>query len=124
MNDSKSLIRQWRLLKFLADARVGYTIKELSAEMAASVETIRRDINDLGLAGFKIRENVGFRGLKRWRVEGFEESFGFSITDMLCRYSSGFRCASDLVGNLVQSEVTELLKRALAPMIPECRGAS
>ncbi|HRA86915.1 MAG TPA: WYL domain-containing protein [Planctomycetaceae bacterium] len=86
MNDSKSLIRQWRLLKFLADARVGYTVKELSTEMAASVETIRRDINDLGVAGFKVRENVGFRGLKRWRVEGFEESFGFSITDMLSIY--------------------------------------
>ena len=86
MNDSKSLIRQWRLLQFLADARAGYTVKELHREMEVSVETIRRDLNDFAHAGFRVREAVGFRGVKRWRVEGFEESFGFTITDLLSIY--------------------------------------
>lgn len=86
MNDSKSLIRQWRLLQFLADARHGYTVKELHQEMSVSVETIRRDLKDLAAAGFRVCETVGYRGLKRWRVEGFESQFGFTITDLLSIY--------------------------------------
>ena len=83
MNDSKSLIRQWRLLRLLADARVGYTVKELQAELSVSVDTVRRDVADLQSAGFRVVEQVGFRGVKRWRVEGFEDEFRFTITDML-----------------------------------------
>ena len=83
MNDSKSLIRQWRLLRLLADARVGYTVKELQAELRVSVDTVRRDVADLQSAGFRVAEMVGFRGVKRWRVEGFEDEFRFTITDML-----------------------------------------
>ena len=86
MSDSKALIRQWRLLRFLADARTGYTVKELQQEMGMSIETIRRDIIDLGHVGFKVRESVGYRGVKRWRVEGFEDNFGFTITDLLSIY--------------------------------------
>jgi predicted DNA-binding transcriptional regulator YafY len=85
-NDSKNLIRQWRMLKLLADAKTGYTVKELTAEMSVSQDTIRRDISDLRDSGFGVCETVGFRGLKRWRVEGFRESFGFSITDLLSIY--------------------------------------
>lgn len=86
MSDSKALIRQWRLLRFLAAARTGYTVKELQQEMSVSIETIRRDLKDLAVASFKVREAVGFRGVKRWRVQGFEDSFGFSITDLLSIY--------------------------------------
>lgn len=86
MNDSKTLIRQWRLLQFLADARQGYTVKELHQEMCVSVETIRRDLKDLTVARFRVCETVGYRGLKRWRVEGFEDQFGFTITDLLSIY--------------------------------------
>ena len=86
MNESRSLVRQWRLLRLLADAKKGYTVRELHSEMSVSIETIRRDLNDLNHAGFKVRESVGFRGVKRWRVEGFEDSFGFTITDLLSIY--------------------------------------
>lgn len=86
MSDSKALIRQWRLLRLLADARHGYTVRELQAEMSVSLETIRRDLRDLAAAGFRVREHVGFRGLKRWRVEDFEDSFHLNITDLLSIY--------------------------------------
>jgi len=86
MSDSKALIRQWRLLRFLADARNGYTVRELQAEMNVSLETIRRDLKDLGGAGFRVREKIGFRGVKRWRVEGFEDGFHLNITDLLSIY--------------------------------------
>ncbi len=86
MSDSKALIRQWRLLRLLADARHGYTVRELQTEMGVSLETVRRDLKDLKMAGFQIRENVGFRGVKRWRVEDFEDSFQLNITDLLSIY--------------------------------------
>ena len=86
MNDSKALIRQWRLLRFLADARTGYTVKEIQQETGVSIETARRDLRDLTDAGFKVREATGYRGVKRWRVEGFEDGFTFSITDLLSIY--------------------------------------
>ena len=59
MSDTKSLIRQWRLLRFLADARQGYTVKELKQELGVSIETVRRDLKDLAEAGFRVRETVG-----------------------------------------------------------------
>ncbi len=86
MSDSKALIRQWRLLRLLADARHGYTVRELQTEMNVSLETVRRDLRDLAAAGFRVRENVGFRGVKRWRVEDFEDSFHLNITDLLSIY--------------------------------------
>ncbi|MBL8818513.1 MAG: WYL domain-containing protein [Planctomyces sp.] len=86
MSESKSLIRQWRLLRMLADARNGYTVRELQEEMSVSLETIRRDLKDLAAGGFRVRETVGFRGVKRWRVEDFEDNFHLNITDLLSIY--------------------------------------
>lgn len=86
MSDTKSLIRQWRLLRFLADARQGYTVKELKQELGVSIETVRRDLKDLAEAGFRVRETVGHRGVKRWRVEGFEDGFYLNVTDLLSIY--------------------------------------
>ena len=73
MSDSKSLIRQWRLLRFLAAARNGFTVKELTDEMEVSMKTVRRDLEDLALAGFRVRERVGFRGVNRLTVSGGDE---------------------------------------------------
>ena len=117
MSESKSLIRQWRLLRFLADARIGYTVKELREEMSVSIETIRRDLHDLGTTGFRVRESVGFRGVKRWRVEGFEESFGFTITDLLSIYM-GRQFLEPLAGTPFwdgQQKVFSKIRGALGP---------
>ena len=117
MSESNSLIRQWRLLQFLADARHGYTVKELHAEMSVSVETIRRDLIELSTAGFQVRETIGFRGVKRWRVEGFEESFGFSITDLLSIYM-GRQFLEPLAGTPFwdgQQKVFSKIRGALGP---------
>lgn len=54
--------------------------------MNVSVETIRRDLKDLAEGGFRVCESVGFRGVKRWRVQGFEDEFRFNIADLLSIY--------------------------------------
>ena len=97
MNDSTQFIRQWRLLRLLADARVGYTLQQLAEEMSVSTKTVRRDLNVLGTAGFRVAEVTGDHGLKRWKVEGFEQSFTFTITDLLSIYM-GRRFLEPLAG--------------------------
>ena len=117
MSDSKALIRQWRLLRFLADARTGYTVKELKQEMCISLETVRRDLKDLATAGFRVHETTGFRGVKRWRIEGFEDSFKFSITDLLSIYM-GRQFLETLAGTPFwdgQQKVFSKIRGALGP---------
>jgi predicted DNA-binding transcriptional regulator YafY len=117
MNDSKALIRQWRLLRFLADARTGYTVKEIQQETGVSIETARRDLRDLTDAGFKVHEATGYRGVKRWRVEGFEDGFTFSITDLLSIYM-GRQFLETLAGTPFwdgQQKVFSKIRGALGP---------
>ncbi len=70
----------------LADSRTGLTVRELTEDMSVSDKTIRRDLSVLQTAGFRISESVGDFGLKRWRMEGFEQHFGFTITELLSVY--------------------------------------
>lgn len=117
MSDSNARIRQWRLLRFLADARTGYTVKELKQEMGISMETVRRDLKDLASAGFRVRETTGFRGVKRWRVEGFDDGFTFSITDLLSIYM-GRQFLETLAGTPFwdgQQKVFSKIRGALGP---------
>ncbi|MCA9085710.1 MAG: transcriptional regulator [Planctomycetaceae bacterium] len=86
MSDSKSIIRQWKLLRLLADARQGYTVRELQQEFSVSIETVRRDLNDLKQAGFQVHDSTGYRGVKRWRVDGFEDGFTFNVAELLSIY--------------------------------------
>lgn len=117
MNDSKALIRQWRLLRLLADARTGYTVKEIQQETGVSIETVRRDLRDLSDAGFRVREASGYRGVKRWRVEGFEDGFTFTITDLLSIYM-GRQFLETLAGTPFwdgQQKVFSKIRGALGP---------
>ncbi len=85
--------------------------------MGVSIETIRRDLNDLADAGFKVHDTVGFRGVKRWRVLGFEDSFGFSITDLLSIYV-GRQFLEPLAGTPFwegQQKVFSKIRGALGP---------
>lgn len=85
--------------------------------MSVSIETIRRDLNDLRDAGFRVRESIGFRGVKRWRVEGFDESFGFTITDLLSIYM-GRQFLEPLAGTPFwegQQKVFSKIRGALGP---------
>jgi predicted DNA-binding transcriptional regulator YafY len=83
MSESQQLVREWRLLQLLADSRVGYTLRELTAELEVCDRTVRRDLAVLEQAGFRVKEIRGPHGRKRWRVEGFEEHLQFTVTELL-----------------------------------------
>ena len=57
--------------------------REIQQETRVSIETVRRDLRDLSDAGFRVREATEYRRAKRWREEGFDDGFTFSIMDLL-----------------------------------------
>lgn len=72
--DESSLARQWRLLKLLAFAPKGFTIRELVSVSGVSDKTIRRDLVFLKEVGFDVAETVGDRGRKSWRLRRLSDT--------------------------------------------------
>ena len=75
-DDESVLARQWRLLKLLAFAPKGFTVKKLVAVMGVSEKTIRRDLALLKRVGFGVSETVEEFGRKLWRIRRLSESAG------------------------------------------------
>lgn len=70
MADRPTLIRQWLLIRALCASRGGWLIQDLAAEFSVSEKSIRRDLDALSYAGFRLTETVEDRGRKRWRLAG------------------------------------------------------
>ena len=73
-DDESTLARQWRLLKLLAFAPRGFTVKELTAVSGMSEKTVRRDLDLLKRVGFDVSETVEEFGRKAWRIRRLSES--------------------------------------------------
>ena len=57
--DSQQLVRQWALLRLLADATDGYSIKQLSEQLGVSKATIERDLATLDRDFALVEEQAG-----------------------------------------------------------------
>jgi len=75
-DDDSILARQWRLLKLLAFAPKGFTVKELTAISGVSEKTVRRDLALLKKVGFDVAETVEDFGRKSWRIRRLSEGNG------------------------------------------------
>ena len=73
-DDESTLARQWRLLKLLAFAPKGFTIKELEAVSGISEKTVRRDLALLKHVGFDVGETMEDFGRKLYRLRRLPES--------------------------------------------------
>ncbi|MCA9061812.1 MAG: WYL domain-containing transcriptional regulator [Planctomycetaceae bacterium] len=82
MSESQQLLRQWQLLQSLSNSRIGIALADLTAELAVTDRTIRRDLAVLQSAGFPLIEIVGDHGRKRWRMQPLSEQLSFSYSDM------------------------------------------
>jgi predicted DNA-binding transcriptional regulator YafY len=88
-----ALSRQWNLLRVLSQHRDGLSIEEMAARTAVNSRTIRRDLRVFLDAGIPLRETIGRRNKKTWRVEpdkspvleGYspEEYLALSLTERL-----------------------------------------
>lgn len=88
--DSQQLIRQWALLRLLADAGKPYSVKELAEQLQTSKATIERDLATLDRDFALIEEQVG-KQKKVYRLAQTVkelESLKFGITELLALYAA------------------------------------
>jgi predicted DNA-binding transcriptional regulator YafY len=69
MTRTKALVRQWALLRVLSQHANGLSIEEMARQTAVNPRTIRRDLRLFIEAGIPLRETIGHRNKKTWRVD-------------------------------------------------------
>lgn len=88
--DSQQLVRQWALLRLLADAADGWSVKDLAEQLGASKATIERDLATLERDFAIIEESVG----KQKKVYSIDrkiralEAITFGTTELLAIYAA------------------------------------
>src|SRR5690606_13095357 len=66
--DSQQLIRQWTLLRLLADAAQPYSVKQLAEQVGVSKATIERDLATLE-RDFAVVEEAAGKQKKLYRID-------------------------------------------------------
>lgn len=90
MPRSQEAIRQWQILRTIAAARHGATVRALAADTGVTVRTIRRDLVALQEAGFPLYQQNGDAGLA-WKLDpralsGLDS--GFTLMELCALYFS------------------------------------
>lgn len=140
MSEETPLVRQWLLLRGLCAKRQGMSVREMADEMGVVQKTIRRDLETFQLVGFKLREEVGPRGKKLWRMdhEKGQPEISFTADEAISLYL-GRHLLEPLAGTLfwdgaqrafrkirasLGNGSTEILKRFSTLFHHTARGAS
>lgn len=69
MTRTKALVRQWTLLRVLSQHPAGLSIEDMARQSNVNVRTIRRDLRFFAEAGIPLRESIGHRQKKAWRID-------------------------------------------------------
>lgn len=121
----RAVVRQWTLLRVLSQQKNGMSIAEMAKHMAVNERTIRRDINLFVQAGVPLRETVGRRGKKTWRVDdrsmmttpmySLDEVLAVFVAERLLDplqgtrlYSATKRCREKIAASLNNSQRAQL----------------
>jgi predicted DNA-binding transcriptional regulator YafY len=123
-DDESTLARQWRLLKLLAFAPKGFTIKELMAVLGMSEKTVRRDLAFLKEVGFDVSESVEEFGRKFFRISRLSESTGRKGTaaEKYAVIHDALQQIRDVALILGDSPLAESLNRLQEWVQGKCRG--
>jgi len=125
MPKPRAVVRQWTLLRILAQQKDGMSIAEMAKQMAVNERTIRRDINLFVQAGVPLREAVGRRGKKAWRVDdranvaipdcSLDEALALAVVERLLAplhgtrlYCAAKRCRERVTASLSAPERSQL----------------
>ena len=88
--DSQQLVRQWALLRLLADAAEAYSVKQLADQLGTSKATIERDLATLERDFALVEETVG-KQKKTYRIDHkirALEAITFGTTELLAIYAA------------------------------------
>lgn len=112
MADATPVARHWLLLRILAARRNGVTVEEAAKELHVHPKTIRRDLQMLCQVGFRLEEDRGPHGRKRWRMaEGSNgPAINFAVDEALALYL-GRRFLKPLAGTPVADAADSAFKK-------------
>jgi predicted DNA-binding transcriptional regulator YafY len=88
--DSQQLIRQWALLRLLADAKDGYSVRQLAEQLGTSKATIERDLATLE-RDFAIVEEAAGKQKKVYRIAHkirALETVTFGVSELLALFAA------------------------------------
>jgi predicted DNA-binding transcriptional regulator YafY len=121
--DSQQLVRQWALLRLLADATDGYSIKQLAEQLGASKATIERDLATLERDFAIVEESVG-KQKKVYRIDRAIralESITFGTTELLAIYAAQASLSS-LSGTPLHDDLRAVLVKIRGFLSPRHNG--
>ncbi len=121
--DSQQLIRQWAVLRLLADATEPYSVKQLADQLDVSKATIERDLATLERDFALIEENVG-KQKRAYRIDHeirALETLTFGTTELLAIYAAHAALAA-LAGTPVHDDLKAVLTKIRGFLSPRHNG--
>lgn len=121
--DSQQLIRQWTLLRLLADAAQPYSVKQLAEQVGVSKATIERDLATLE-RDFAVVEEAAGKQKKLYRIDQkirALETLTFGTTELLALYAAHQALAA-LSGTPVHEDLRAVLTKIRGFLSPRHNG--
>jgi predicted DNA-binding transcriptional regulator YafY len=121
--DSQQLVRQWALLKLLADAPEAYGVKRLAEQLATSKATIERDLATLSREFALVEESAG-KQKKLYRIDQkirALEAITFGTTELLAIYAAQAALAG-LTGTPLHDDLRSVMTKIRGFLSPRHNG--
>ena len=121
--DSQQLIRQWTVLRLLADATEPYSVRQLAEQLNVSKATIERDLATLERDFAVIEESVG-KQKKVYRIDQkirALETLTFGTTELLALYAA-HHALTALSGTPVHEDLRAVLTKIRGFLSPRHNG--
>ena len=121
--DSQQLVRQWALLRLLADATEPYGVKRLSEQLGVSKATIERDLATLERDFAVVEESIG-KQKKAYRIDHrikALESITFGTTELLAIFAAQAALAG-LSGTPIHEDLHAVMTKIRGFLSPRHNG--
>ena len=121
--DSQQLVRQWALLRLLADANEGWSVKELAEQLGTSKATIERDLATLERDFAILEESVG-KQKKVYKIDRrirALETITFGTTELLAIYAA-HAALQGLSGTPVHDDLRAVISKIRGFLSPRHNG--
>ena len=121
--DSQQLVRQWALLRLLADATEAYSVKDLADQLNTSKATIERDLATLEHDFALVEESVG-KQKKAYRIDHkirALDAISFGTTELLAIYAAQAAMAGTM-GTPLHEDLRSVMNKIRGFLSPRHNG--
>ena len=121
--DSQQLVRQWSVLRLLADATEPYAVKQLAEQLEVSKATIERDLATLERDFAVVEESVG-KQKKAYRIDHkirALETITFGTTELLALYAA-HAALTALSGTPIHDDLKSVMTKIRGFLSPRHNG--